>query len=175
MIYHGAHNYREMDTFNDLRVTVAQAVEDLRDVDFDSIAVTGVSGMAVGFPLAAQLGKRIAVLRKDGEDNHSCEKWAGHAGLVGRTIIVDDFVAGGDTYRRLRTALDAFPGAYNEVVEYVGSYMYRDRLFTPAGGAPEGSFGFVLYGDEPDDDFDGDFDFPEFDYEPYEEYTEYTA
>lgn len=159
MIYHGATSYREMDTFNDLGVTVAQTIEDLRDVDFDSIAVTGVSGMSVGFPVAAQMGKRIAVLRKPNEQNHAGgEAWAGYAGLTGRVIIVDDFVSGGETWNRLADALADYDF---EPVELVGTYLYRDRQYTPTTVRIEGDLGPVRserYDFEPDDFEDTDHD-----------------
>lgn len=100
-------------SFSDLREAVLKAVRlcetDDRLKKFDIIAVTGISGQAVGFPLALALGKEIVVLRKN--DDRSCHGEAGE--LIGarrvngkRVLFVDDFVSMGRTRTRVREAIE---------------------------------------------------------------------
>lgn len=61
MIYGGKEG------FADLNEVVREGVKDLSPhrFDFDSIAVSGTSGIAVGAPLAVMLDKPLVVIRKD--------------------------------------------------------------------------------------------------------------
>jgi orotate phosphoribosyltransferase len=61
------------------------------------IVMRGVSGMAVGMVLAAKLGCAYAVVRKPDEDTHSWRDIEGTIPGTGQVVIVDDFVAEGDT------------------------------------------------------------------------------
>lgn len=67
--------------------------------EFDSIVVTGVSGLTIGAIIAHHFHKDLVVVRKDGEQAHSnyaVEGWVGS-----RYIILDDLIATGATVRRI--------------------------------------------------------------------------
>lgn len=113
---------------------VKEAVETLREVKFDAIAVRGMSGAIIGGAIAHELSKPIILVRKDDheEAHHSCMDvegpidWAPPA----RYVIVDDFVSSGNTLRRIQDKI----GAKGNLI---GAYLYRDREFTSIDDFPE--------------------------------------
>lgn len=111
-------------TFRDLDLVVESSRRTLSEVEFDAIAVTGVSGLSVGSPLALALKKKLLVLRKQCEDTH------GDPGeLLGRedlnegtrVLVVDDFYLSGATGRAIYGAVLRF----NPDVKIVGGYAYE--------------------------------------------------
>jgi len=113
MLYHsGDHD------LHGLAETVTQAITDLRPFldRFDSIVVTGMSGVVVGVPVALALDKPIAILRKESDDSHSAfEPWINVRAMGKRALFLDDFVANGDTRRRVEK---------NAPARIVGDYLY---------------------------------------------------
>jgi hypothetical protein len=118
MLYHTHPGCRDSGAdhhgcFGDLAETVKMAVEALRAcVDhFDSIVVTGVSGIVVGAPVALALGKPLVVVRKDEDtDNHG--SWKGREGRVlglrdlgTRACFIDDLVSSGSTRAKVQKAI----------------------------------------------------------------------
>lgn len=100
--------------------TIESAVEFLREVDFDTVVVSGVSGLLVGPAVAHLLGKKIAVVRKrDDVNNHSCGKVEGYWGY--KYVIIDDFVASGRTVRFIVDQMKS----YAHGCECVGFYSYH--------------------------------------------------
>jgi hypothetical protein len=116
MIYDGN------DGFTDLPKVVANAVKDLKPyaTEFDSIVVTGVSGITVGAPVAIALDKNLVVVRKeDDSSNHSGRRVQGT--FPRRWIFLDDFASTGTTKRRVEKEIGyAFPPA-----DFVGRYYYQ--------------------------------------------------
>lgn len=113
MIYHGA----SVGGFTDLDAEVTTAIRVIEDrfgVKKASklvLAVTGVSGMSLGFPLARALGCDIVVLRKPDEDCHGAPGKLVGVSTKGRDVLfVDDFVSCGRTRRRVRDAIKADGG-----------------------------------------------------------------
>lgn len=123
-------------SFRDLDLVVESARRSLKPVadTFDSIVVTGVSGLSVGAPLALALKKNLLVLRKPSED---CHDNGDNGPLLGaqdldetsRVLIVDDMISQGTTCGKLYDAvLAACPEA-----SVVGAYLYEyDRLYESA-------------------------------------------
>ena len=128
MIY---HSNREADgsyynSLEDLPLTVRQATEDLRPhrKDFDSVVVTGVSGLVVGAPVALRLRKPLVIIRKKGDDSHS-GKHENIKHIGKRALFLDDFVSGGHTELRVRDAV----AAHGDGARVAAHYLYRDRLY----------------------------------------------
>jgi adenine/guanine phosphoribosyltransferase-like PRPP-binding protein len=117
MIYHSVTYSADTTagTFRDLREAVLRAIRTVEPhvEEFDTIAVQGVSGMSIGFPLALALGKEIVVVRKqhelDGASHSSSLVAGGHVGGK-RCLFVDDFVSMGDTRNRVTKAIEAKGG-----------------------------------------------------------------
>lgn len=74
---------------------------------FDAIAVRGVSGLTMGAILAHELHKPLIVVRKDGETRHSDSQVEGAINWrpLARYLIVDDFIASGETLRQIQHAI----------------------------------------------------------------------
>lgn len=67
---------------------------------FDAIACQGWSGALVAPVIALRLNKPLVIVRKQGDNGHSCYAIEGY--LRTRSyIIVDDFCASGQTVRRI--------------------------------------------------------------------------
>jgi adenine/guanine phosphoribosyltransferase-like PRPP-binding protein len=121
MLYHGSGS------LSDLNGYVRKTVETLKPFKrrFDSIVVTGMSGVILGSPVALRLHKPLVVLRKEVDnDNHSYTKWINLENAGARYIILDDFIASGRTFHRMREY------ANYEGITYVGAYMYGDDILS---------------------------------------------
>jgi orotate phosphoribosyltransferase len=83
------------------------AKKTLKDMDFDVIAVVGVSGLLWGTAIATNLGKKLCVVRKN-DGSHSKYKVEGHIPHRNRTnwIIVDDFISSGTTVEYIIRAIN---------------------------------------------------------------------
>ena len=128
MIYHTCEMQPEgftAGTFRDLEPAVHRAVRACEGrPGFNMIAVQGVSGMAIGFPLAVKLGVPIVVVRKPDEDSHSDAGTITGESVKGkRCLFVDDFVSMGRTRQRVRLAVERAGG------KLTAEYMSRDDAF----------------------------------------------
>jgi hypothetical protein len=70
---------------------------------FDAIVLTGSSGTWLGSMLACTLDVPVVLCRKDGERSHGPVFESRDTTRVKRLLLVDDFVATGDTVRRVCT------------------------------------------------------------------------
>jgi len=123
MIYNGHE-----DLLDDIPYTLRYTTAALRPhkTRFDFLAVTGMSGVVIGSPLAVRLEKPLVIIRKEGDSSHSYGDLIGAAACKGRYVFVDDFIASGGTYRRVRERL-----ASPELdTRYVGAYLYSDKLLS---------------------------------------------
>jgi orotate phosphoribosyltransferase len=114
---------------------IKAAVEALQSIEFDAIAVRGMSGAIIGGAIAHALGKPIILVRKhkyNEESHHSCMQVEGplHWNPRARYVIVDDFVSSGLTFRRIQAEIDG-------AAECVGAYLYRDEEYTAFADFPD--------------------------------------
>ena len=87
---------------------ISQVVQALKNVEFDSIAFSGVSGALVAPIVAQKLGKGLILVRK-GERNHSAYSVEGHYLYTKqRIVILDDFAHRGHTIRRIVRQIKSF-------------------------------------------------------------------
>lgn len=123
MIYNGHE-----DLLDDIPYTVRYTTAALRPhkARFDFLAVTGMSGVVIGSPLAVRLEKPLVIVRKPDDSSHSYGDLIGGAAARGRYMFVDDFIASGTTFRRVRERLDAL----DLDCRYVGAYLYSDKLLS---------------------------------------------
>ena len=115
------------------------AAEQLKTVDFDTIVVTGISGMVFGSVLSFLMKKHLVVVRKGGDRCHSFRKvetsfpcddesssdnsWSTKHSF--RWVFLDDLVDSGKTFKRVRKVVkQILPGGV-----YVGRYMYDTHNF----------------------------------------------
>jgi|SRR5579864_2987186 len=112
---------------------VADAVEKLRDLNFDTIAFRGMSGALIAPIIAHQLGKEIAMIRKEGVTTHSVCSYEGYK-EVKRYVIVDDFVSTGDTIAKIMEAMRRHNGSgikLAAVYTYYGIWSSKAGLHIP--------------------------------------------
>ena len=103
---------------------MAYAVKSLRKLKsyFDFIVVRGTSGLLIGPELASRLDVPFGVVRKQTDNSHY---GAGYEGcmLNGRYLIIDDFVASGETVQEIVTEVSiAIPQS-----KCVGVYCYLPK------------------------------------------------
>jgi hypothetical protein len=82
-----------------LRKAVAATIKFLKGKDFDAIAFRGLSGQLFAPIIAIRLRKTLLAVRK-GEDTHSTQMVEGDLGAR-NYIIIDDFIAGGNTVNQI--------------------------------------------------------------------------
>lgn len=119
-------------SYNDLDEIISNAVARLGELDFDTLAGTGMSGSIVIPLLARALDKHFLLIRKDGAGAHT----DAHVGVLGeRWLFVDDFISSGATKQRVADAVADIVKTANrwlgasQVTEryapvYVGDYLY---------------------------------------------------
>lgn len=112
---------------HDRKKSVQAAMERLSEVPgLEAIAVRGFSGTIVGSIVAHEMGLPMFIVRKPKEDepHHSDAAVEGplHWSPLARYVIVDDFVASGNTLRAI------VRGVGNRG-HLLGAYLYRDDEF----------------------------------------------
>ncbi len=126
---------------NECRRKILQtAEEDLQEFvdDFDAVAFIGLSGALIAPSIADLFGKELLAIRKQTESCHSGYNVEGYIGSY-TYIIVDDFIASGNTVRRIyRTVQEYNPEAiclgiylYNSTDEKRGQTMAIDDVYLP--------------------------------------------
>jgi adenine/guanine phosphoribosyltransferase-like PRPP-binding protein len=89
------------------------------EVEFDTVVVTGTSGLLMG-PLLAHLHqKKLLVVRKPKESTHSAFELEGWQDAR-RLVFVDDFVESGWTIRRVHEQL----GKLKTRWEWAGAFLW---------------------------------------------------
>lgn len=84
-----------------LKTEVARAVKALKQVEFDAIAFTGLSGAVLASAVALNMGKLLYCVRKaDDKSRHSDYDVEGPLGAL-RYIIIDDLIQTGGTLSRI--------------------------------------------------------------------------
>ncbi len=92
-----------------LQKTVRRVKRELKDVDFTALAVTGISGLLVGAPLTAAMGKKLLVVRKRVESAHSERRIETPQNSAREKVIIfDDFIESGRTVRNIYRKLQEF-------------------------------------------------------------------
>lgn len=129
--------------FKDIRSCVSRSVRELKrhDENFDTIVVSGVSGLMIGPSVAMKMGKHLCVIRKREEKSHSSRKWEGTVG--DRFIFLDDFICVGDT---MKSAVTGVRKAWRaEMMGYGDSWSESeiDERFQASGPVFAGMFSYV--------------------------------
>jgi hypothetical protein len=137
------HNYFSEKGLANSKAYVRAARKALKDVDFDTIVVTGLSGMGAGSILAHSMGKNLFVIRKGGEQTHD---WRAGFGVMGKKwIFLDDLIDSGSTWHRVQeyvttasgdNAFEVWDGRKltNLRPKFVGAYFYVGMDWTKPKG-----------------------------------------
>ncbi len=133
-----------------LPATLAHICDGLKDVDFDTLVVTGVSGCLIAGAVANTLRKNILVVRKENDDSHAGTGVYKCEGVLGdRWVFIDDLIFSGASLRRVRRAVAEFKDYYEKTqevtlntvevgaLEYRGeglcTFTYKERLMAERG------------------------------------------
>jgi len=84
-----------------------------KKVKFDAIAFRGMSGAAIAYPVSAIAGYHLIGVRKR-RKSHGGNVEGSENRNIRRYIILDDFVAGGDTVRAIVRAVEKEQSYYDE-------------------------------------------------------------
>lgn len=94
-------------------------------IEFDTIVCSGVSGIVFAVQLAQRMGRKVAIVRKDGDGTHSTNKIEANCfpNEIGKYIIVDDLIDSGKTIDRIVAAMKKHaPRKTKHVATYLYSY-----------------------------------------------------
>jgi orotate phosphoribosyltransferase-like protein len=122
-----------------IRITLRDLMLELRPrhTEFDAIVVSGLSGIIPGAIVANRLAKQLIVVRKEDEKTHGTDiEGVGERGedfkLGTPYIVLDDFIAGGSTMRRIYGAMRGLGHAMPVyTVLYDGYAHYSVRMVKP--------------------------------------------
>ncbi len=115
--------------FHDLIDRTAEFINTLvrcrrKDIKPQTIAVTGVSGIAAGGAISYLTGLPLCVVRKPRDNAHSDHRVEGR--LANRYLILDDFVSTGQTLNRIAKQIKKASSHHNITPECVGIVLWRD-------------------------------------------------
>ncbi len=106
------------------RETLDKAIEKLRPEKFDAIVCTGVSGLLLAPTVAVMMDKRLAVIRKKGDVNHSEFMVETSMEPGDSWIFLDDLIASGATLHNVRDTMERMGFGAEQ-----GTYLYADNRF----------------------------------------------
>lgn len=89
------------------------------------IAVTGVSGQSVGWPLSYKLNIPLLVVRKSGERSHGVRSLIGHGQLT-NYVILDDMIESGATIRAIWKSVKEGAATKRTLPECKAIFLFRD-------------------------------------------------
>lgn len=118
--------------FGNMDMLIAAMRTDI-PVEYDTLIGTGLSGTLVVPTMARALDVRWAIVRKEDEQSHASTGIEGEIGT--RWLFVDDFIASGNTYRRVRAAVTRVTAA-----GLAGAWLYEKGpcgVFEPPFTVPE--------------------------------------
>lgn len=98
-----------------------------KDLKFDTLVGSGLSGTIAVTELARRLDKHYLVVRKENDGTHSAHPVEGKLGK--RWLFVDDTVSSGRTFCRVWNVIDKLRYSRGFSTEYVGRVLYTDCEF----------------------------------------------
>lgn len=129
-----------------VKLTLDKARQLQKELEFDTIAFSGMSGSAMAFILANELNCTLLAVRREKEASHFV---SGSRNEVvegfydaNKYLIVDDFISSGDTIRRIASKIHGV----NKLSECVGILLYSDtRGYSSEVSLPYHKDGVKLY------------------------------
>ena len=102
--------------------------------DFDTIVCTGISGVIFGVQLAQRMGRKVAIVRKDGDGSHSTNRVEANCfpNEIGKYVIVDDLTETGATVKRVVAAMKKHAP---RKTEHVATYLYSYNMLSRPANA----------------------------------------
>lgn len=113
--------------------------------EVDSIIFTGHSGAALAYPVSAQTGIPLVLLRKDGESSHATSNLEG-MGDFRRCLAIDDFISSGETLKRLIAKVKAADKDCKVVAAILYDYIENSVQLESLKLSFKKMFKFPIYG-----------------------------
>jgi len=111
--------------YHNLIARSVKTIQQLKDeLKFDTIVFMGHSGASVAYPIHYLTGIPIALVRKSNDNCHGYSVEGEHK--IYKYLIVDDFIATGDTIRMITEKIDYNLGT----LECAGVYCYNSDDFS---------------------------------------------
>ena len=97
-----------------------------KDIPFDYVCLTGISGAAIGFPVCVRMGYNPLFIRKSQDKTHSSFMIEGYVEKLKENenikyVIIDDLIDSGKTINRI---IKTMKNAFNHS-ECVGIFLYN--------------------------------------------------
>jgi len=120
--------------FYDRRKRQNLAKKSLKLTEFDTIVVTGISGIAFGSILSFLLKKQLVIVRKRGVRTHSFRKVESNitGKNIGKWVFVDDLVDTGKTLKRVHRTLKDNEYFGTQVATYLYNYDELRTVYVKA-------------------------------------------
>jgi hypothetical protein len=106
----------------------------VKDIQFDGFIVTGVSGITMGSIMSRLCRKKLIIIRKE-NDNDTHSYYDIENMDVGKYIFLDDLIASGNTFRRVKKKFNTMFLMYKKSGYYskekapkiIGQLLYTDK------------------------------------------------
>lgn len=128
-VYHASY-HRHLHKPDELLVAAKWVKTELarRAPDAQAIVARGMSGVVVASVASALTGLPLVIVRKPEDKHHSCAEVQGPNNFTGPYIVVDDFIASGETMHAIMDACNAA-----DCGQCVGIFLYDDIDNYPHG------------------------------------------
>lgn len=107
--------------------TVREVVKSLKQLDFDYLIGTGLSGTCIIPTVALRLNKPFAIVRKDASHGYFQIEGIPKEDKQLSYLILDDFVSTGATVDTILTKMKAFTQRKDDIC--IGLFAYKDFYF----------------------------------------------
>jgi len=129
---------RSPDSLQKVVSRTEEKIHSVPNLEFQAIAVSGISGLILGTALAIRLHKRLIIVRKEKESRHSSFITEGVLSIDGvdriNYVIVDDFIFTGQTIRRIQAEVCIHT---NNRSKCLGAFLYNESVFLTGTDLPE--------------------------------------
>jgi orotate phosphoribosyltransferase len=98
----------------------------LQGLEFETIVVTGVSGLLVGPLVSVWMDKRLVVVRRTISCRNTHSSYWVEGPNPGRWIFLDDLIATGKTLRRVRRRISTSAGVGFGSETFIGVVLYHN-------------------------------------------------
>ncbi|WP_156161939.1 phosphoribosyltransferase [Nocardia vulneris] len=116
-----------MDMIYDPDKAISDAKSVLKDVQFDTLVGTGLSGALMIPTLARALSVEFLLIRKPNDGSHARSNCEGRLGE--KWLFVDDLIESGNTLQRVYQEVGKAAAERRHATGFVGAYLYESTRY----------------------------------------------